>query len=398
MSRPFENLRILDFTRFLSGPFATHQFALQGAEVIKIEPPTGDDTRTITVNKELAAQKMAPAFMAVNTNKQSVVLDLKQPAAIELIGRMVQEADIVWENFRPGVMDKLGLGYEALRALNPRLIYCSISGFGHTGPEKHTPAFDGKIQAMSGVMSITGEPEHGPMRAGFALCDVLSGMTAAFAVSTALYQRTQTGLGQHVDVSMLDASLSFLSTQVADFTITQTPQRQFGNLSMSRKPTADRFQCGDGYIVLAAMTEAQFQRLFAALDREDVLEDERFKDWFTRYEHRAALREIIESAFGARPPEYWEPVLERADVPCARVMRIDEIVDHPQLRARQVLQTVVSPLGTHMLVGPGFHLGGEEGGGGVIHSAAPRLGEHTGEVLRAMGLQDEDIAALSART
>ncbi|MBF5006551.1 CaiB/BaiF CoA transferase family protein [Diaphorobacter caeni] len=397
MSRPFENLRILDFTRFLSGPFATHQFALQGAEVIKIEPPTGDDTRTITVNKELAAQKMAPAFMAVNTNKRSVVLDLKQHAAIELIHRMVQEADIVWENFRPGVMDKLGLGYEALKALNPRLIYCSISGFGHTGPEKHTPAFDGKIQAMSGVMSITGEPEHGPMRAGFALCDVLSGMTAAFAVSTALYQRTQTGQGQHVDVSMLDASLSFLSTQVADFTVARTPQRQFGNLSMSRKPTADRFRCGDGYIVLAAMTEAQFQRLFVALGREDVLADERFKDWFTRYEHRHALREIIESAFGEQSPEHWEPVLERADVPCARVMRIDEIVEHPQLQARQVLQQVVSSQGTHTLVGPGFHLGGEEGGGGVIHRAAPTLGEHTEEVLRAMGLRDEDIALLGGR-
>ena len=259
MSKPFENIRILDFTRFLSGPFGTHQFALQGAEVIKFEPPAGDDSRTITVNRELAAEKMAPAFMAVNSNKKSVVLDLKQPAAIEIIRRMVQDADIVWENFRPGVMDKLGLGYEALKAINPRLIYCSISGFGHTGPEKNTPAFDGKIQAMSGIMSITGDADQGPMRAGFALCDVLSGMTSAFAVATALFQRSQTGVGQHVDVSMLDASLSFLSTQVADYTVTQTPQRQFGNLSMSRKPTADRFRCGDGFIVLAAMTEPQFQ-------------------------------------------------------------------------------------------------------------------------------------------
>ena len=248
MNTPFQNIRILDFTRFLSGPFGTHQFALQGADVIKIEPPAGDDTRTITVNKALAAHKMAPAFQAVNSNKKSVVLDLKDAKAIDVIRRMLTEMDIdiVWENFRPGVMDKLGLGYEALKAIHPRLIYCSISGFGHTGPEKNTAAFDGKIQAMSGVMSITGESEHGPMRAGFALCDVIGGMTSAFAVATALYERTQTGKGQHVDVSMLDASLSFLSTQVADYTITKTPQRQFGNLSMSRKATADRFRCGDG--------------------------------------------------------------------------------------------------------------------------------------------------------
>lgn len=398
MTKPFENVRILDFTRFLSGPFGTHQFALQGAEVIKIEPATGDDSRSITMHRELAAEKMAPAFMAVNSNKKSVVLDLKQAAAIRIIERMVRDADILWENFRPGVMDKLGLGYEALKAINPRLIYCSISGFGHTGPEKNTPAFDGKIQAMSGVMSITGDAEQGPMRAGFALCDVLSGMTSAFAVATALYQRTHTGVGQHVDVSMLDASLSFLSTQVADYTVTGTPQRQFGNLSMSRKPTADRFRCGDGYIVLAAMTEPQFQRLFAVLDREDVLTDERFKDWFARFENRDALHEIIESAFGTRPPEHWEPLLDQADVPCARVLNIEEIVAHPQLQSRQVLQPVDSPWGAHSMVGPGFHLGGEERGGGVIHSIAPRLGEHTHEVLRALGISELEIKELSGDT
>ncbi len=395
MNTPFQNIRILDFTRFLSGPFGTHQFALQGADVIKIEPPAGDDTRTITVNKALAAHKMAPAFQAVNSNKKSVVLDLKDAKAIDVIRRMLTEMDIdiVWENFRPGVMDKLGLGYEALKAIHPRLIYCSISGFGHTGPEKNTAAFDGKIQAMSGVMSITGESEHGPMRAGFALCDVIGGMTSAFAVATALYERTQTGKGQHVDVSMLDASLSFLSTQVADYTITKTPQRQFGNLSMSRKATADRFRCGDGYIVLAAMTEPQFQRLFQTLDREDVLTDERFQDWFTRYDHRDALREIIESAFGTRSPAYWETLLNQADVPCARVFHIEEIVEHPQLKTRKILQTVDSPLGAHTMVGPGFHLSAGEGSG-LIHRAAPGLGEHTREVLGELGLSDQEIEAL----
>lgn len=209
MSTPFSNVRILDFTHFLAGPFGTHQFALQGADVVKIESFEGDDTRTMTIDKKLAAHKMAPAFMAVNPNKRSVTLDLRKTEAIDLIKTLVKDADIVWENFRPGVMKKLGLDYAALSQVNPKLIYCSVSGFGHSGPEQFTAAFDGKIQAMSGIMSLTGDPAGGPMRAGFAVCDLIGGMTAAFAVATALYQRTQTGRGQFVDVAMLDSTLNF---------------------------------------------------------------------------------------------------------------------------------------------------------------------------------------------
>ena len=195
VSKPFAGIRILDFTRYLAGPYGTYQLGLLGADVVKIESRDGDETRSQLISKEWADRKMPPGFLAVNGNKRSITLDLRKPEAVEIVKRLVATADVVWENFRPGVMDKLGLGYETLSALNPQLIYCAVSGFGHTGPEKTTAAFDGKLQAMSGIMSITGEPAGGPMRAGFAICDTIGGITAALAVSSALYQRTHTGRG-----------------------------------------------------------------------------------------------------------------------------------------------------------------------------------------------------------
>jgi len=391
VSTPFSNVRILDFTRFLAGPFGTHQFALQGADVVKIESFEGDDTRVTTIDKKLAAHKMAPAFMAVNPNKRSITLDLRKTDAIGLIKTLVKDADIVWENFRPGVMKKLGLDYAVLAQVNPKLIYCSVSGFGHSGPEQFTAAFDGKIQAMSGIMSLTGDPAGGPMRAGFAVCDLIGGMTAAFAVATALYQRTHTGRGQFVDVAMLDSTLNFLSTQVAEYTVTDLKQRQFGNLSVSRKVTAHRFKAGGGDIVLAVLTEKQFANLLHAVGRADALTDPRFENWFARTENEAALREILESAMASHTPAYWEAKLTEADVPCATVYAIDEIVHHPQLRHRSVLQQVDSPEGRHTLVGSGFELAHDAG---RIDTPAPRLGQHTEEVLRQAGFSAEAIETL----
>ena len=241
MSKPFAGVRILDFTRYLAGPYGTYQLALLGADVLKIESRDGDETRSQLISKEWADRKMPPGFLAVNGNKRSITLDLRRPEAVEVVKRLVSTADVVWENFRPGVMDKLGVGYDVLSAINSRLIYCAVSGFGHTGPERTTAAFDGKLQAMSGIMSITGEPAGGPMRAGFAICDTIGGITAALAVSSALYQRTHTGRGQFVDVAMLDAALAFIPGPVSEYTVAGIEQRQIGNGSVSRKPTASRF-------------------------------------------------------------------------------------------------------------------------------------------------------------
>ena len=391
MSKPFTGIRILDFTRYLAGPYGTYQLALLGADVVKIEAREGDETRHQLVGKEWAERKMPPGFLAVNGNKRSVTLDLRRPEAVQVVKRLVPTADVVWENFRPGVMDKLGLGYDTLAALNPRLIYCAVSGFGHTGPERTTAAFDGKLQAMSGIMSITGEPAGGPMRAGFAICDTIGGLTAALAVSSALYQRTHTGRGQFVDVAMLDAALAFLPGPVTEYMVAGIQQRQLGNGSVSRKPTASRFRARDGYIVLAVLTERQFTSLMKTLGRADALNDPRFKDWAARTENVAALREVIEGALASDDPKTWEGRLTAADVPCACIWTIDEIVEHPQLQSRDVLQTIDSRWGPMRLVGAGFRLAHGSPG---LDRQPPTLGEHTDEILAEAGYHPADIERL----
>jgi crotonobetainyl-CoA:carnitine CoA-transferase CaiB-like acyl-CoA transferase len=298
MTRPFSGTRILDFTQVLAGPYGSYQLALLGADVIKVERREGEDMRRTPLSREWAERGMAPSWLAINGNKRSLTLDLQNPAAKDVIRRLAAKSDVVMENFRPGVMDRLGLGYAALCVVNPRLIYCAISGFGQSGPYRDEAGYDGKIQALSGIMSLTGHKEMGPTRAGFAVCDVLSGMTAAFAVSSALFQRAHTGQGQFIDVSMLEASLAFLSTQVADFTVAGHRQEQFGNQAISRKVTANLFRAKNSYLLLAVNNDRQYEALMRAIGRDEVLDDPRFGDWFQRKENETALRTIIEDAGG----------------------------------------------------------------------------------------------------
>ena len=389
--KAFAGIRVLDFTHVLAGPYATSQIAMQGADVIKIEPRTGDGMRLTPVSREWSERGLGPAWMAVNANKRSLTLDLAKDEAKRIVHRLAEGADVVVSNFRPGVMDKLGIGWEALSAINPKLIYVEMSGFGSTGPERRTASFDGKIQAMSGLMTLTGETVNGPMRAGFAAADVATGITGAFAIATALFQRTHTGRGQFVDVAMLDSMMGFLNGQIAEWLNTGYRHPQYGNRSVSMKPTADRFRCGEGFIVLAVLTEPQFQRLLTTLGRADALADPRFADWFTRMEHDVALREVIEGAFADGTPEQWVARLTEADVPCARVTSLPEIVTHPQLAHRGYLQQAETPYGPVTLAGPAFRF--QHGNGGIDRPLAT-LGMHTEEVLTELGYDAAAIAAL----
>ncbi len=389
-ARPFEGVRILDFTQVLAGPFASYQLALLGADVVKVERREGEDMRRTPLARDWAERGMAPAWQAVNGNKRSLTLDLQRPEAREILLLLAAEADVVMENFRPGVMDRLGLGYEALAEVNPRLIFCSVSAFGQTGPDRLEAGYDGRVQAMSGIMAMTGHPGGEPLRAGFAVCDQLSGMTAAFAVASALFQRTHTGQGQRVDVSMLESTLAFLGGQVADWTVAGHRQQPWGNQAVSRRATANLFRARDGHLLLAVNTDRQYEALMRAIGRAEALEEPRLADWFLRLENAALLREVIEGALAAADAAEWERRLNEAGAPCARIWRVDEVIDHRQIRARDALQEVETPWGRLRFATTGFRLAH---GAARLDRPAPALGADTEAVLAAAGYDPARIAA-----
>jgi crotonobetainyl-CoA:carnitine CoA-transferase CaiB-like acyl-CoA transferase len=391
MAKPFTGVKILDFTRVLAGPYASYQLALLGADVTKVESRTGDDMRFGSGANEWEKRGLAAPWIAVNAGKRSITLDLKKPKAIEVIKRLAAKADVVVENFRPGVMDGLGIGYETLRALNPKLIYCAVSGFGQVGPQRATAAFDGMIQAMSGLMSITGFESNGPTRVGFAGADVMSGATAAFGIASALYQRTHTGKGQLVDVAMIDAVMAYLAQQFTEHLITGRVHGQAANLSVTRKPTGDLFKTRDGWIVLAVMTDPQFQRLMKVLGREDTLVDPRFADWPKRIDNNTALHEIVEEAMLKETSATWTERFAKSDVPAGQVLSIPETAQLDLFQHRTVLQSVETEHGPIRVVGSGFRL---EHGGGSVERGPATLGQHSDEVLGEAGYSPAEIAEM----
>lgn len=393
MSQPFTGVRVLDFTQVFAGPFGSYQLALLGADVVKIERPGGDDMRYGPPNKEWSDRGLGTGWMAINSNKRNIALDLTKPEAIAIVKRLAETADVVIENFRPGVMDKLGIGYEALSKVNPRIIYGAVSGFGHNGPERTAGAYDGKIQAMSGLMSITGSKESGPTRAGFAVCDAIGGMSLAFGVASALFQRTHTGKGQMVDVAMLDSALTFMSSFVVDYTVGGHVQGPAGNRAQSRLPTADLFKVKDGHLLLAVNNDKQFVELAKAIGHPDLPKDPRFIDWPARIENEIALRAIIEEVFSTADAETWDTRLTAANVPCSRIWSIAEVVKHPQLKERAVLQKIDSPHGEVELVGSGIRFAH---GGAEIKRFPVMPGADTDAVLGEVGYTADEIAAFKS--
>ena len=391
MSKPFKGVKVVDFTRVLAGPYGSYQLALLGADVVKIESREGDDMRFGSRANDWEKRGLAAPWVAVNGNKRSITLDLKQPKAIEVVNRLVATADVVIENFRPGVMDKLGIGYETLKKINPKLIYCAVSGFGQVGPDAKTAAFDGMIQAMSGLMSITGFENNGPTRVGFAGADVMSGATAALGIASALYQRTHTGKGQLVDVAMIDAVMGYLAQQFTEHMMTGRVHGQSANLSVTRKPTGDLYKTRDGWIVLAVMTEPQFQRLMKTIGRAEALADPRFADWPTRIANNKVLHDLIEEVMKQKTSADWVEQFARDDIPAGRVLSIPETAQLDLFEHRTVLQSVDTPHGPIRVVGSGFRL---EHGGGSVERPPATLGQHTDEVLSEAGYSPAEIAAM----
>ena len=391
MSKPFSGVKILDFTRVLAGPYGSYQLALLGADVVKVESREGDDMRYGNRADAWEKRGLAAPCVAVNAGKRSITMDLKKPEAIEAIKRLAAKADVVMENFRPGVMDGLGIGYDTLREINPRLIYCAVSGFGRVGPLARTAAFDGMIQAMSGLMSITGFEANGPTRVGFAGADVMSGATAAFGVASALFQRTHTGKGQLVDVAMIDAVMGYLAQQFTEHMMTGRVHGQSANLSVTRKPTGDLYKTRDGWIVLAVMTEPQFQRLMKTIGRAEALADPRFADWPTRIANNKVLHDLIEEVMKQKTSADWVEQFARDDIPAGRVLSIPETAQLDLFEHRTVLQSVDTPHGPIRVVGSGFRL---EHGGGSVERPPATLGQHTDEVLSEAGYSPAEIAAM----
>jgi crotonobetainyl-CoA:carnitine CoA-transferase CaiB-like acyl-CoA transferase len=389
--RPFEGIRVIDLTHVLAGPFATYQLAVFGAEVIKIEMPHDpDQTRLLGADKELAAKKMNTFFLAQGSNKKSMTVDLKTQAGREILRRLVRDADIMVENYRPGAMKALGLGYEDMAKLNPRLIYASMSAYGQDGPRGTHTAYDPVIQAASGLMAVTGTPETAPLRMGTSAIDYASGTMGAFALSAALFQRERTGKGQYIDMAMLDTALMLMGTHVAGYFRNGWHPKPQGN--HHEVSTNCLYQASDGPILLAASNLRQQKRLWKVLGRPDMAKntnEERRADYPREV---ATLSEIMKTRTAAE----WEDFLQANHVPAARIWNLRETLAHPQMATREVLHLFAGAPGIDGPFGVPVAAFKLAHGGARIDSPPPMFGEHNDEVLASIGYSASEIKRLRA--
>ncbi len=386
---PLEGMLVLDCTQIMAGPFCTLLLADMGAEVIKIEKPHGGDDLRNMGSPTIGGYPSA--FLAINRNKRSVALDLQRPEGREVFKRMAARADVVVENFRPGTMERLGLGYETLREVNPAIIYCSVSGFGRTGPYSRRGGFDLVAQGMSGVMSVTGEPGRPPVKAGVPLADLNAGMYAAYGVLCAYIHRLRTGQGQMVDTSLLEGAIAYTFWESAVYFATgQVP----GPLGSAHRLVApyQALRARDGYIIVGAANQSTWEALVRVLEREDLLEDPRFATPGDRKRHEDALVPILEEVLSQQDRAYWLERLEQAGVPAGPIYNLAEVYQDPHIRAREMLVEMPHPeLGKVKQIGIPVKLSRTPG---QMRLPPPALGEHTDEVLTRFGYTGEEVGEL----
>ena len=381
---------VLDLSRVLSGPYCTMQLADMGARVIKIERPgAGDDTRAWGppfVHGESAY------FLSINRNKESVTLNFKHPEGRKLLDELISRADILVENFRPGTLDDMGLGYAALHAKHPRLIYTSISGFGHTGPARERAGYDAVLQGEAGIMSITGPPEGSGYKVGVAIADIASGLFAAQGTLLALYSREKTGVGQHVDVAMLDSVAALLTYQAGIYFATGEPPKRAGNAHPTVAPY-ETFRAKDGDVILAAGNDTLWQKFCTVAGLEAHVTDPRFATNRERVRNYAALRPIVAEAFLTRTRDEWLTLLNNAGIPAGPVRDLHEVLTDEQLLARDMVHHLQhSTAGTVQVLGVPVKLSDTAGS---VRTAPPALGEHSDQVLmQDLGLSAAKVAEL----
>jgi crotonobetainyl-CoA:carnitine CoA-transferase CaiB-like acyl-CoA transferase len=376
MPKPLDGVKVLDMTRVLAGPYCTMMLGDMGADVVKLErPEAGDDTRGYGppfVNGESAY------FMSINRSKRSLTLNLKHPEALKTLQQLIETADVLVENFRPGTMESFGFGYDTVQQLNPRLIFCSISGFGHTGPKSDLPGYDLIIQGEGGVASLTGDPNGPPYKVGSSQADVVAGMMAFQGILLALIARHQSGRGQKIDLSMLDCQVAMLTYQAGIYFATGQSPTRMGNQHPTITPY-ETYRCQDGYINLACGNDGMWRAFCKAAGHESWANDERFRTNADRVQNRRALSSLMEPVLLEKTMQEWIELLRAVGIPCGKIQSVGEICEDPQIIARDMVVTVEHPkAGAMRVTGVPVKLSDTPG---AVTLPPPLLGEHSGQVL-----------------